>query len=258
MGNATRLWRETDGFVATGDAEDWATSGPRGQARSRLTSHLRAKVELSAARARQQVRDPAHQSSAEQPAMRFACLHPTLLLHPRFACCTQRFFPRGWHGGGLLVNLPTSESCLLHQKNQHLAPFPVIPLSSLPLCLAQLCQTEAPRACSCCSGKALATTMETHGLSREADSVFPLEPFGPWRACCRCWQAIGDPCGDDLDMHGGICNLGFVFERCLNCDGLCHFHGTWDGTACRALPCQVGAPRKLDHLLSASVHLQVM
>jgi len=107
-----------------------------------------------------------------------------------------------------------------------------------------------------CSGKARSTTMETHGLSREADSVFPLEPFGPWRACCRCWQAIGDPCGDDLDMHGGICNLGFVFERCLNCDGLCHFHGTWDGTACRALPCQVGAPRKLDHLLSGSVHLE--
>jgi hypothetical protein len=107
-----------------------------------------------------------------------------------------------------------------------------------------------------CSGKARSTTMETHGLSREADSVFPLEPFGPWRACCRCWQAIGDPCGDDLDMHGGICNLGFVFERCLNCDGLCHFHGTWDGTGCRALPCQVGSPRKLDHLLSASVHLE--
>ena len=106
-----------------------------------------------------------------------------------------------------------------------------------------------------CSGKARSTTMETHGLSREADSVFPLEPFGPWRACCRCWQAIGDPCGDDLDMHGGICNLGFVFERCLNCDGLCHFHGTWDGTAGRSLPCQVGAPRTPDHLLSGSAHL---
>ena len=59
--------------------------------------------------------------------------------------------------------------------------------------------------------------------------------YGPWRLCCRCLGSIGDP---DDDEDGGVCSLGFVFERCWTCEGLCHFHGEPKSPACCDLPCR--------------------
>ena len=71
-----------------------------------------------------------------------------------------------------------------------------------------------------------------------AKEVHP-DTHGPWRLGCRCLGPIGDPDDDGLDEHGGICSLGFVFERCWTCEGVCHFHGALNGRECRDLPCHV-------------------
>ena len=75
-------------------------------------------------------------------------------------------------------------------------------------------------------------------LVEGGDDVYP-DTYGPWRVCCRGLERIGDPDDDGLDEHGGICSLGFVFERCWTCEGVCHFHAALNGRECRGLPCHV-------------------
>ena len=70
-------------------------------------------------------------------------------------------------------------------------------------------------------------------------------PYGPWRACCRCGEPIGDPPHHELQTFRGIfaedaniCSLGMTFDRCRHC-GLPHHDLAVDPgqTDCHDLPC---------------------
>ena len=105
------------------------------------------------------------------------------------------------------------------------------------------------------AGASASQTPRPQGTNDDGDTI-----LGPWRACCRCGEPIGDSPDHEFSAFRGIraedaniCSLGIAFDRCRHCGLPHHNRAVVAGLKeCHDLPCTghgwVATPRASLHI----------